>query len=372
MYNKEQDANYGPMEDVAASISVRTARADTDAIKPKGFLLSGPACVGCRNHNKAIMLTYYENDIQLICDLFLNAENAKNFLADIEQFYSAGDSLVIIFENAINGMRKKFLIEGNHLDDLLKRLDADRDDINSYIDANIAFANQEPIPARRPPPTDAEIEATRKPGIDYHVHEPRDVSLIGIDMGLLLAALYNNAKTGGMGSRHYRDELMTPAEGQHIWRELSRIGALHAIDYINGRSIKCSFGQDEEGQNTLRFTRYHDYNGISSTTIILLARRGVYGTLTGQGGLDTRNEAAILLGTLLDEKELPETDVKRLADKLQKQQVFYMEARRPTSEPIFYQISICGNGPVRGEVGPLIAPFTKGQIPPTTIPPAPG
>jgi hypothetical protein len=98
----------------------------------------------------------------------------------------------------------------------------------------------------------------------YYKHEPRDVNLEGIDMGLLLAALYNNAKTGGMGSGHYRDELMTPAEGQHILNELLRIGALPEIDYINGRSLKCNFGQDESGQNILRFTRYHDYKAFLS------------------------------------------------------------------------------------------------------------
>jgi hypothetical protein len=52
-----------------------------------------------------------------------------------------------------------------------------------------------------------------------------------------------------------------------------------------------------------------------------------------------------------------------LAESLKEQQVFYLEARRPSSEPIYYQISICGNGSIRGEVGRLIEPYVEDQTP---------
>ena len=368
MGDKEIDANYGLSEDVAASISVKETSTDSNAVRPKSFQLHGPKCIGCQDYDKAVMLSYTEDGDRTIYDLYLNATNAKKFLADIEQFCSPGNPLVIAFQNTIDGKSKKFLIDGDHLDSLIKRLDWYRDDINSYIESNKAFADEEPIPARRPPLTEAEKEAARKFLDNHYKPEPRDVSLDGINMGLLLAALYNNAKTGGAGIGHSRDELMTPDEGQHILSELSRIGSLPEIDYINGRSIKCYFGQDERGRNTLRTTRYWDYNDIPSAAIISLARKGVYGTLPSQGGLDVKNEAAIVSRMLSGKSDKPTVDADHLAKALEQQQAFYLEAQRPADEPVFYQIRIAGNGSIRGEVGHLIVPFIQDQIPPAATP----
>ena len=363
MSNKEIDASYGPGEDVAAFISVEAASADHNAVRPDTFQLHGPGVIGCQNHDKTIMLSYTENEEHLVFhDLYLNATTAAKFLADIDQVLSKGQKPVISFQNTIDGEKRSFLLEGQQLEWLITRIGFERDDISSHIESHRSSVDDEPIPARRIPPTEAQMAAARKAAADYYHFEPRDVSLEGIDTGLLLAALYNNAKTGGMGSQHYRDELMTPAEGRHIFNELTRIGALHEIDYINGRSIKCWFGQTE-GQNYLTFTRYHDYNDIPAAAIIALARKNVYGTLAGQGGIDAKNEARILVDGITEGNNNAELDTAWVADLIAEQQTFYLEARRPTVEPIFYQIRIAGNGMVNGEVGHLIAPYFEDQAP---------
>jgi hypothetical protein len=67
------------------------------------------------------MLSYTEDGDRTIYDLFLNAVNAKKFLADIGQFYSPGNPLVITFQNTIDGKSKKFLIENDYLDGLISK-----------------------------------------------------------------------------------------------------------------------------------------------------------------------------------------------------------------------------------------------------------
>lgn len=69
-----------------------------------------------------------------------------------------------------------------------------------------------------------------------------------------LAALFNNAKTQGMGVLHYKpNHVMTEAEAEAVLAEGSY------VDYLEGRVIKIDF--DKLGENQLDVTNYNRDNG---------------------------------------------------------------------------------------------------------------
>ena len=69
-----------------------------------------------------------------------------------------------------------------------------------------------------------------------------------------LAALFNNAKTQGMGVLHYNpNHVMTEAEAEAVLAE----GPY--VDYLEGRVIKIDF--DKYGENQLDVTQYNRDNG---------------------------------------------------------------------------------------------------------------
>ena len=368
---EETDPSYGPTADVAKTLTVQLPQDNPDAQTPASFRIYGPGCSGCVRHEKAIMMSFTLKPHETIYDVFLGAETAAELVSALDQLRprAQGEGLTISFTKIIDGKSLNFLITDEMVARLYEVLDFDRTSINAFIKGWRKAGVAEPVPARQLPPTPEEIKAAKEWMAKRYKPEPRDVSLEGVDIGTLLAALYNNATTGGAGSMHYRDELMTPKEARHILNELTRIGALWEIDYINGRSIKYWIGH-EDGQYTQKFSRYWDYNGIPAAALVELARKGVYGRLPNRDAIDVENEAAILAKSA-GKENLP-VSLEQLAEEIRKTQNFYIEARRPASTPATYQISIAGNGAVRHEVGHLIAPYEEGNsVPPLAPPPQP-
>ncbi len=231
--------------------------------------------------------------------------------------------------------------------------------------------------------------------MSHYRYDPRDVKLDGIDIGTFIAALYNNAMTGGFGTLHHRNDLMQPAEGAHIFENLkdawvqewkkrhadeslqnrfmnpvpvpTHQGGL-CFDSINGRSVKTWIDWDADGNYTMPFSRFWDYNYMPVQAIIDLARKGQYGRLGGQDILDAGNEAKILLKACneeMDEDDL-ESASKSLAVRLLEQQEIHIEQMNGkitgNSEPapiygMEYQISLAGNAILHGEVGFFVPPY---------------
>lgn len=80
------------------------------------------------------------------------------------------------------------------------------------------------------------------------------VNLGKLNKAQALAALFNNAKTQGMGVLHYNpNHVMTEAEAKAVLAE----GPY--VDYLEGRVIKIDF--DKYGENQLDATQYNRDNG---------------------------------------------------------------------------------------------------------------
>jgi hypothetical protein len=65
------------------------------------------------------------------------------------------------------------------------------------------------------------------------------ISLEGLNKPEVFAALYNNAKTQGMGIFKYIPEEMTPEEAKDNFGECSE-----SYDYVNGRVMKVDLSGD--------------------------------------------------------------------------------------------------------------------------------
>lgn len=80
------------------------------------------------------------------------------------------------------------------------------------------------------------------------------VKLEKLNKAQALAALFNNAKTQGMGVLHYNpNHVMHEAEAKAVLAEG------YYVDYLEGRVIKIDF--DKCGENQLDVTQYNRYNG---------------------------------------------------------------------------------------------------------------
>jgi len=240
--------------------------------------------------------------------------------------------------------------------------------IRSYIKRRCKDPRSDPLPQRDTGPSAEEIAAA-KTYLDSHYHlEPQNIPLKDIEPGLLLAALYNNAQTGGMGIGHYQNTIMHPTEAKYILAEVARSGALPEFDTLNGRSIKTHF-KEQNGKWFVGFTRFWDYNNLPIVVVIEAARTGHYTRLSGQGILDTKNEASILLDRILQRRDhdkvktltaLHEEATRRLSLQQSQYVMAHRNALRQTPSFVIsksYQLSIGGNGPLTGEIGHLIKPY---------------
>lgn len=70
----------------------------------------------------------------------------------------------------------------------------------------------------------------------------KEINIKGLSKAAVLAALYNRARSQGMGFLHYTPEEMTEAEAQKIWSEaLERYkGTDPYFDYLKGRVMKVN------------------------------------------------------------------------------------------------------------------------------------
>lgn len=110
--------------------------------------------------------------------------------------------------------------------------------------------------------------ASREP---YHgISAP--LSYQGVDPAILLAALYNNANSGGMGLLHYTAQEMRVADARVILQVLKEMRARHYFGYINGRALKLVM---EPERQAIVASKYGSYNGVDTATVIDWARAGL-------------------------------------------------------------------------------------------------
>jgi hypothetical protein len=64
------------------------------------------------------------------------------------------------------------------------------------------------------------------------------INISGLDKAEVLAALYNNSKTQGMGILHYTPEPMTIEEASELLKEINY------FDYLKGRVMKVDLTSD--------------------------------------------------------------------------------------------------------------------------------
>ncbi len=382
---------YGKTEDEAANLSVRVnmsavssefAEQAVNTVAPKTINLYGPAVYGCTDHDKAIMIAYQldgenhkdEFGFPVVYDVFLTTNDAETLLNNLKQLSqnNAERGLTIKFDRKLEGDTVSLKLTANQAVNFLKSANLNKDEIRDYIRSRKNEVDLEPYRAQEKTPE--EIAVARKALSGRYKNDPTYIPLGNIDTGLLLAALYNNAKTGGMGVGQYKEALMYPKEGTHILAEITRIGALTEIDTLNGRSIKTRFKQ-EDGQNFITFSRFWDYNGLPVIAIIEAAKLGFCGQISGQDllGIKDNIEHSFdeLSGTIEGDKEktiyaIEEVIARTLHNETDASHI--REVREVIRElPSFnackgYQLSINGNGAVTGEIGDKIRPFNPMSI----------
>lgn len=97
------------------------------------------------------------------------------------------------------------------------------------------------------------------------------LSYAGAHTATLLAALYNNATSGGMGLMHYTEQAMTTHDAQRILTAMEEKKVKLYFGYINGRSLKIIL---DDKTKMVTASKYGSYNGIDTQTIITLAQHG--------------------------------------------------------------------------------------------------
>ncbi len=93
-----------------------------------------------------------------------------------------------------------------------------------------------------------------------------DLDISSLDKADVLCALYNNARTQGMGILHYTPEDMTRGEAQTILDS----GQTY-FDYVKGRVMKVDLGGDN-----LRTGLYDRDNGVGA------AQNAIAGIVEGE------------------------------------------------------------------------------------------
>ncbi len=89
------------------------------------------------------------------------------------------------------------------------------------------------------------------------------ISLEGLNKPVVFAALYNNAKTQGMGIFKFTPEEMTSEEAENNFGECSG-----SYDYVNGRVMKIDLSGD-----SLDPRLYDRDNGIGAASQIISGLR---------------------------------------------------------------------------------------------------
>jgi len=370
---------YSVNEDVVKNIGVGIAESSG---KPDGFSLQihGSGCYGCERHGMSAMLSYRADATNApVRDFFLGSGSALFFLNQIDAHEDAlrARGMALHLDFFLDKDAPLYLhLSPSKTRVFLDQLTARRADIAIGERPDPDFPELSFLARDFKRFSADELPTKTSDLVSAYKFDARDIPLDGLDAGLLLAALYNNAKTGGLGSQHFKHHMMTPAEGRHILSETLRAGALPEFDYINGRSVKAWFGFNEEGAiTTLHFSRFWDYNDLPVTFVVAAARSGHYGRLHGQDILDLENEARILMGK--DGSRIEGVQELIAAAGLGTDigaQIDYIGEQKTDGAPLAYQISIAGNGSLRGEIGAQVAPFDardRGDVSPDLLPPAP-
>lgn len=372
---------YQPTEDVAEGVSV-SARISLSrgfsahggaagSLSPASIHVHGPGCRGCQDHGKAVMISYSLSKSQRVFDLFLGASDADALLTGLAKIpeQQAKRGLALTLKRVRAKDTVTLHLGANQAEALLTSIRSNDTSIRSYIERRNENAEPDSPPKRARKLSEQEIvELDAFIRTCFPLASSGPIRLDGIDPGVFLAALYNNAKTGGMGVVHYSDNIMSHDEGRHILSELARLGLLPKFDTINGRSIKTFLVEGEGGVWVVTHSRFAEYNTLPIEAVLASVREGNHTRLSGQDILDVENEARILAG---------ESRTEALERTLRKYQNGYIFIQRNqlrqkesfvASEP--YQISLHGNqgGKMGREIGHLIAPFNPMRL---VVPPPP-
>lgn len=262
--------SYLAGEDLVSFIEVRKWRDGDPDPKSSRTRISafGPHCAGCKRHRKAMMLSLRQpNGVK---DVFLDSQTALKFISSIRDLNKDRDLMpvVISFEGALDKRRVSYVVEPDSMRALFDMIRREEEEILLYANRHEG-KDSEASPVREAPyqpPTPEQRRILLEWMDEYYKTEPHNISFSGTQPGLLLASLFNNAGDASNSA------VMTPAEGQHIWDEVARVGKKHEFDYINGKPIKCRFS----GNDVVAYSGYGHSNEIPITACIALAKRGVY------------------------------------------------------------------------------------------------
>lgn len=370
-------APYADHEDVASFVSLREERGAPKAFPPVSALgVFGPQAESCRAHAKAIMISYWEKGA--VRELYLDGERAAEFIEAVERVKKALSlrPLLFSFKTAIGKEEKNFIVDRKCLRALFRSVGLLREALAVYRMENPDEARAE-TPVREGPPAQAEMEKLRRIYERSAKPEPRNISLEGIDKGVLLALLYNNSKTVGEDFEDLsggRSAGMIPAEGGHLFAEIERLGVPPYFDQVNCHPIQSCFSR-LAGRPVLSVSNYWGQTGTPVMVMLPLAKRGIYIEGPGKGFRSYKEEAlshcALLCSMAQKIGHMPPADdvltsVDRIFERcvaettlrmcFEEQKEAYNEAMRDArAAPTFYQISLFGCDPK--EIGHVIRPF---------------
>lgn len=361
---------YTSSEDEIMTISIHPYEEGIDAIEPKNFRVYGPECCGCTRHGKALMISYMVGDTNIFYDVFLDNARAQSLLGALSSLptekrkvLSLNGDYIVRFSLYIDQGEVKLRPTAAQWRSFLEDIVRNQDKILER--AHNPEANLDVLEPRRLTPEELQAREKRVTSFlnEYYKPDPSDVPIKGIDMGTLLAALYNNASSGGVGLFQSNDRQISPEEGGHLLCEIERLNALPEIDYINGRALKVYFNLEAQNPK-LCTTRYWDYNGLPVLYIIAAAKRGLFTELSSNDIIELENDVLTIFREhpdLLSERDQART-IQAGKDRADFLNDYPSQDRRNlafahNADRRDYQLSICGNGRVRGEIGEFIRPF---------------
>lgn len=109
------------------------------------------------------------------------------------------------------------------------------------------------------------------------------ISIVGLERGPLLAALYNAAAPAGYGWLEYEWQMMTTEQAWQLLRDSN------SFDYLNGRPLKVWLGPNETAIDELYYDRR---NGTGQCQAVVTALR-LGDPVDGQSITELHSEARI-------------------------------------------------------------------------------
>ena len=137
-------------------------------------------------------------------------------------------------------------------------------------------------------------------------NQPNSISIKGLDKAEILAALYNNSKSQGLGYLHYQEGDMTKEEAQELLVQSSN----KYFDYLKGRVMKIDLSTDT--LNTFLYNR--DLGNGAAEGVIKSLKDGKDGKDEEARSSRVEKKVSNFQYQILGEKEEIKNDLKDLTE----------------------------------------------------------